>query len=368
MVFRYGILAATAAIILLYGLLKPQHNWDMIAYVAASYSKDGYRGSDLTNETYEEIRKEVRGKTFSQLTTGKYRGTVFADPSSLEQQIPFFSIRVGYIELIRLLKKTGLSYAKSTHVISAIFASLSVLVLALIILKTAVPIGMLPIVVAVAGYTELAALSTPDAMACFFSLLGIYSLMTGGRLVFLIAAILPLIRTDFIVLSGLLMSYAYLHHSRFLSLFSILSSILFYILINKLHGNYGYLTLFNFTFIGSLTPYPADIVISHRFSDYLIPYALLLENIIFHSHSVIYVISAYILWVKRDQIKVNVNFYCLLGIPFVFNITHMLLFPTNHYRFLVFSISLILIWSLDLLGQPSKHEKARLFIADNLKS
>ncbi len=184
MVFRYGILAATAAI-----------------------SKDGYRGSDLTRKTYDEIRKEVRSKTFSQLTTGKYRETVFADPSSLEQQIPFYSVRVGYIELIRLLKNIGLSYAKSTYVISAIFASLSVLMLGLIILKTGVPMGMLPVVIAVAGYTELAALSTPDAMACFFSLLAIYSLMTGGRLVFLIAALLPLIRTDFIVLSGLLMGF-----------------------------------------------------------------------------------------------------------------------------------------------------------------
>lgn len=365
MVFRYGILLATAAIILLYGLLRPQHNWDMIAYVAASYSKDGYRGADLTRETYEEIRKEVRSKTFSQLTTGKYRETVFADPSSLEQQIPFFSIRVGYIELIRLLKNIGLSYAKATYVISAIFASLSVFVLGLIILKTAVPIGILPVVVAVAGYTELAALSTPDAMACFFSLIGIYSLMTGGRLVFLIAAFLPLIRTDFMVLSGLLMGYTYLHGNRFISLFSILSSVSFYILINKLHGNYGYLTLFNFTFVGSLTPYPADIVISHKAGDYLIPYALLLENLIFHSHSVIYVLSAYLLWLKRDQIKVDVNFYCLLGIPFVFNITHMLLFPTTHYRFLVFSISLILVWSLNLLGKPDRHEKIDRLMANS---
>lgn len=369
MVFRYGILLATAAIILTYGLLRPQHNWDMIAYVAASYFKDGYRGSDLSRETYEEIRKEIRSKTFSQLTTGKFRETVFADPSSLEQQIPFYSVRVGYIELIRLLKNIGLSYAKSTYVISAIFASLSVLVLGLIILKTAVPIGMLPIAVAVAGYTELAALSTPDAMACFFSLLGIYSLMTGRRLVFLIAAILPLIRTDFIVLSGLLIGYTYLRGNRLLSLLSILSSVSFYVLINKLHGNYGYLTLFNFTFIGPLTPYPADIVISHKFGLYLRPYALLLENLIFHSHSMVYVISAYLLWLKRDQIRADVNFYCLLGIPFIFNVTHMLLFPTTHYRFLVFSISLILVWSLDLLGNPARQEKTHGFIANpKLKS
>ncbi|MBA2658811.1 MAG: hypothetical protein H0U72_04480 [Nitrosospira sp.] len=354
--YRYGICILTATIILIFGLLKPEHNWDMIAYVAASYYKDGYRGPDLTRETYEDIKKEVSSKTFSKLITGKYRETVFGDPSSLEQQIPFYSIRVGYIELIRLLKKVGLNYAKSTYVISAIFASLSVLVLGLIVLTTTVPIGILPIVVAVTGYTELARLSTPDAMACFFSLLGIYSLMKKERLIFLVAAILPLIRTDFILLSGLLMIYTYLHGRRFLSLFSLLFSVAFYILINKLYGNYGYLTLFNFTFIGSLTPYPADIVISHKFSDYLIPYALLLNNLIFHSHSAIYVLAVYLLWLKRDQVKAHADYYYLFGIPLVFTIAHMLLFPTMQYRFFVFSASLILVWSLSVLSQPARKE------------
>lgn len=360
MVFRYGILIATALIILTFGLLKPLRNWDMIMYVAAAYYKDGHRGPDLTRKTYGEIKKTVSSKKFSTLIAGKYRETVFEDPSSLEQQIPFYSIRVGYIELIRLLKKAGLNYAKSTYVISAVFASLSVLVLGGIILKTAVPIGMLPVVVAVTGYTELARLSTPDAMACFFSLLGIYGLMTKGRMgrvVFLVAAILPLIRTDFILLSGLLTLYTYLYGSRFLSLFSLLLSVSFYMLINKLNGNYGYLTLFNFTLIGSLTPYPADIAISHQFTDYLIPYALLLDNLIFHSHSVIYVLSLYLLWLKRDQVKNRTDFYCLLGVPFVFTLAHILLFPSAQYRFFVFSASLILVWSLGFLDNQQENRK-----------
>lgn len=354
MVFRYGVLVGTALVILIFGLIKPLHNWDMIAYVAAAYYRDGYTGSDLTRETYGEVKKEVSSKTFSKLITGKYRETVYEDPSSLEQQIPFYSIRVGYIELIRLLKKTGMNYAKSTYVISAIFASLSVWVLGLIILKTPVPMGMLPIIVAVTGYTELARLSTPDAMACFFSLLGIYSLMTKGRLVFFVAAILPLVRTDFILLSGLLMIHTYFQGSKFLSALSLLASAAFYILINKLYGNYGYLTLFNFTFIGSLTPYPENIVISHQFSDYLTPYALWLNNWIFHSHSAIYVLALYLFWLKRDHIKDHFDFYCLFGLPFVFTVIHILLFPTEQYRFFVFSASLIFIWSLRLLGQPAR--------------
>ena len=358
MIFRYGVLLTTATVILLLGLLNPDRNWDMIAYVAASYYQEGYRGADLTKQTYGEIKKEVSDKKFAKLVAGEYRNTVFRDPAALEQQLPFYAIRVGYIELIRLFNKLGLSYARSTYVISAIFASLSILVLGLIILRTGTPIAVLPVVVAVTGYPELAGLSTPDAMACFFSLLGIYSLLTKRRLVFLVAAALPLVRTDFILLSGLLMIYTYFKVSRFFSLFSILLSVAFYILVNKLNGNYGYLTIFNFSFIGKLTPYPSDMVISHKISDYLKPYLLLIRDLITHSYGAIFVLSLYLLRIKPTGIKYDADFYCLFALPFIFMIVHLLLFPSMEYRFLVFSASLIFVWSLRLIGQLTN--KSRL--------
>jgi hypothetical protein len=352
MIFRYVILIATAAAVLTYGILQPHRNWDLIAYVAAAYYKDGYRGVDLTRETYGDIKKVVSSKRFALLTTGEYRETVFKDPSSLEQQIPFYSIRVAYVELIRLLGNTGLSYTRSTFVISACFAALASLMLGLILSKNSVPIGMLPIVVAVTGYTDLARLSTPDSMACFFSLVGIYGLMTKGRIVFLVAAILPLIRTDFILLSGLLMGCSYLQGEKFLSLLFLLVAAVFYILVTKLNESYGYLTLFNFALIGSPTPYPAGIVISTRLGDYLAPYWLLFNNLIFHSHSVIYVVALYLFWLKGGQIERQAEFYGLFAVPFIFTAAHLLLFPSDHYRFFTFSASLIFVWSLHSLAQP----------------
>jgi hypothetical protein len=359
MAFRYLIIIATAATILIYGIMKPERNWDMVAYVAAAYYKDGYRGVDLTRETYGDIKKEVSAKRFSKLVTGEYRETVFRDPASLEQQLPFYSPRVAYVELIRLFKHFGLSYTKATYVISAIFASLSVLVLGLIILEATVSIAILPFIVALTGYSEIARLSTPDAMACFFSLLGIYSLIRKGKLEFFVAAILPVIRTDFILLSGLLMIFTYRQGNRFISLFSLLSAAAIYILVTKLTGNYGYLTLFNFTFMGSLSPYPANIVISHQVGGYIVPYALLLQSLLSHPHTVVYVLALYLFWLNRDQVnRGKVHFYCLFILPFVFTAAHMLLFPSNHFRFFVFSSSLIFIWSLTVIAQLKKGDRS----------
>jgi len=325
----------------------------MIAYVAASHYHDGYRGADLTKQTYGEIKKEVSDKKFAKLVAGEYRNTVFRDPAALEQQLPFYAIRVGYIGLIRLFNKFGLSYTRSTYVTSAIFASLSILVLGLIILRTGTPILVLPVVVAITGYPELAGLSTPDAMACFFSLLGIYSLLTKRGLVFLVAAVLPLIRTDFILLSGLLMIYTYFRVNRFFSLFSILLSAVFYILVNKLNGNYGYLTIFNFSFINGPTPYSADMVISYKVTDYLKPYLVLIGDLVTHSYAVILGLSLYLLRAKFAGIKYDMDFYCLFLLPIVFMIAHLLLFPSMEYRFLVFSASLIFVWSLRLITQST---------------
>ena len=359
MTFRYLIIIATATVILIYGIMKPERNWDMVAYVAVAYHKDGYRGSDLTRETYGDVKNGVSAKKFSKLVAGGYRETVYREPASLEQQLPFYSPRVVYIELIRLFKHLGLSYTKATYVISAIFASLSVLVLGLIILEATVSIAILPPVVVLTRYWEIARLSTPDAMACFFSLLGIYSLLGKGKLVFFVAAILPLIRTDFILLSGLLMIFTYRQGDRFISLFSLLSAAAIYISVAKLTGNYGYLTLFNFTFIDSLNPYPANIVISRQIGDYLIPYGLLLQSLVSHPHTMVYVLALYLFWLHRDQVKGDkVHFYCFFVLPFVFTAAHMLLFPSDHFRFFVFSASLIFVWSLTAIAQLKGQNRA----------
>lgn len=154
------------------------------------------------------------------------------------------------------------------------------------------------------------------------------------------------------------MIYTYFNVNRFFSLFSILLSVAFYILVNKLNGNYGYLTIFNFSFIDELTPYPADMVISHKTSDYLKPYFLLIGDLITRSYAVILGLSLYLLRVKLAGIKYDMDFYCLFALPFVFMITHLLLFPSMEYRFLVFPASLIFVWSLRLIGQPTN--KSRL--------
>jgi len=52
------------------GVIRPVYNWDIIGYVASSYYKDGFRGKELSEKTYNDIKAEVGKETFESLTKG----------------------------------------------------------------------------------------------------------------------------------------------------------------------------------------------------------------------------------------------------------------------------------------------------------
>ena len=130
---RYIVLVATAVGVFLIGVSRPLHGWDMIGYVASAYQLDGYRGHDLLSRTFSDVRADVDDDTFTILTQGEgriernYRETVHVDPIALTQQIPFYSIRIAYVELMRAVSLLGPNYSRSSYIISATFASLAVL-------------------------------------------------------------------------------------------------------------------------------------------------------------------------------------------------------------------------------------------------
>lgn len=352
MFIRWTILLITASFVLINGISKPRHNWDMIGYVAAAHHKDGYRGTQLLERTYSELRAEVSPRIFSSLTEGQYRETVFKDPRALEQQVPFYSIRVLYIELMRLVSHLGISYAKSTYILSALFASFSVVVLYKLLLAEKISVLMLPVIVGPAGIVQLATLSAPDAMACFFSLLAALGLLSNNRSALFLAAVLPLIRTDFVLLSLLITCYEFARGKRRGSVASLAAAVTIYLTVNHFSGNYGWLTIFNFSLI-ALDPYPANLVLSKQFMNYIKPYASALLEVSTATHFVLYVLAIFTLAIRRRAALADPSAVPLLLIPLAFVILHLALFPTYEQRFFVAAATLVFVW---LLHEISKQK------------
>jgi len=338
------LIAFTVLLVLFLGLLRPSYGWDMIAYVAASYQQDGYKGSELSNKTYSAVKAEVSNEVFSELTKGNYKNRVYADPIALDQQIPMYSIKVVYVELMRCIHKVGIGYPKCSRLISACFAALSVIILARLIAKTQLPMILLPIIVGLAGYILLAKLPTPDSISCFFSAWAILSLATKSKSNFVICVILPFMRPDDILLSVLMMGFKFFEGSKWSSLISLFISLIGYECINKFAGNYGWLNLFNFSFINIYTPYPANLVPSGRLDDYVRPYIAGVETLITERFFIIYALALCLLWIFKTKIRFDRKFWILFVIPLSFAAMHFVLFPDCEGRYFVFSTSIICVW------------------------
>lgn len=341
------IVIFTVLMTLALGSLKPAHNGDIVFYVASAYSMDGLSGVELSEETFSDVKHEVSSERFLGLTSGSnYRRAVYDDYNALEQHLPFYTIRVFYVSAMRVLGNFGLSYSEASYLVSSIFASASIVVIAFIMMHLNLPLYFMPFIAVLGGVMELSRLSAPDAMACFFSLLAISLLLRRSIFYLLIAAILPLVRTDYVILSILLVFVGYFSRFKLIALISGLTAILLYLFVNEWAGNYGWLTIFNFTMIG-VDPYPADIVISGEWENYIRRYITVLWDIGNNIHGVVYFI-AIVFWLQakvnglQDRVKVD----SVTSICFLFVVLHLLAFPTYSNRFFTFAVVFLLTFIL----------------------
>jgi len=355
---RARLLFVTCSVILVFivGVTRPLYNWDMVGYVASAYSADGYRGAELTKQTYGAIRGDVDNATFQRLTQdGTYEESVSRYSSALAQQLPFYSVRVAYVELMRALKPFGVSYTRATYLISACFAALSLILLDAILAAAGISFIAFPVIAIAAGFAHLARLSTPDALTCFFSLWATYCLLSKQRMVFVAAALLPLMRTDAVILSALITIYTFRQGQRLLSCLSLLGAVTSYVLINRWHGSYGLLGVFNFYFF-TMSPFPAQMPISHHLADYLPPYLQNLRDLLVEPgpQTLIYLLALYAVIAHRDEARKFTGLHVLLTVPACFILMRLLAFPNYEERFFVFPASMILAGTIGILAKAAQ--------------
>jgi hypothetical protein len=374
MLARWICLVATAGLVLLIGLIKPIYNWDVIGYVAAAYHADGLNGAALTTHTYGDLMSAVGAAKFDTLVrddpnakaapgfkfleTAGYKRTVFQDPKALEQHVPLYAIRIAYVQLMRALKVAGLGYVQSSYAIGAVCAAAGV-VLASEMLVMAGGVTLLtslalPAIVLGMGVVELARLSTPDAMANAMALLLLLLLLKSSPWSLVVAVLLPLARTDFVLLSGLAAAYEFFRGRRRAAAVALAASLVVYVLANRLVGGYGWLTIFNFTLI-RLDPYPAALVPSHAPMDYIRPYGVMVADLAKNPHVLIYAAAIAMLYRRRETLR-TAGFAPLTIVVLAFVVLHLLLFPAYMSRFFVFAAMFACVWvvgNLPRKGAPA---------------
>lgn len=323
-----------AIFLMLNGTHYPILNWDIIGYTAAAHFNAGLRGEELHKTTYDEIQTVVPAEVFDELTRSTYRETVASNPVSLEQHMPFYTIRMGYLwALAAAATVLKISVAQATYWVASFFAALCIIVLgSLFSLPYLWWFFLFPIALHIAGFRDLAALSTPDSFSAFLALLTWWLYSKGWLWRALVPlTFLPFVRTDFILVAGLLATFL-LFKKRWAQgiAFAALPA-LAYLFVNKINANYGYLKIFNFTLI-EIDPFPATMQIRTSLAPYLQAYLAGFSHLVGHKHFIIFVFYA-ICWFKyirpRKNALMNEQVTLVLG----FVLLHMLLFPAYYPRF-----------------------------------
>lgn len=333
------VVLLTAAAVFLVGVVSPKHNWDMVAYVAASYQDDGHRGQDLLTRTYADVRGAVDDASYRDLTDGPYRATVARDPVSLEQQLPFYTIRVAYIAAVRAAGEVTGSYTRAAHDVTAVFGLLSVLAMGAILMRAGVTPFVLPLLVSPLGIVTLTRIATPDSMACFASLLLVLALFRPGWWAYALIVALPAIRSDYVIFSGFAALYLLATHDRRRAAVALVAAGAVYLVLGWMSGNYGYLNLMNFTLFGQ-RPYPAGMPLSTDWRAYAAAITTNVNYMVGDGLFLLYAVALVLIWRARARLGDRYT-VLLLILPVAFATVHFALFPSYDKRFLVSSFFLV---------------------------
>lgn len=274
----YFVIVLSTAVL---AYIKPQYNWDLIPYTAATISFKEDDPKKLHEQTYRMIEESVPVQTFHDLTTSdnNYRETMYTDYISFNQQLPFYKIKPLYIYLINILNLSGVGIVKATSVIS-ILSYIGICALLYLFtnkLKThSIGIAVLSLVVLSKPFYLIAKLSSPDALSAFIITLSLFLILNKNlKLLPSILLVLAIfIRTDNIIICNLLFIYfgllspiQYRFNKIQSSAFIFIASIS-YFTINYLANSYGWSVLFTHAFIQNIDR-PAEYISHLTIFDYL---------------------------------------------------------------------------------------------------
>lgn len=186
------------------------YNWDMPGYLGSMYTSEFPNSQDKVRIiTYDEIKKEAPADQYTDIIGIKQwnipRQYFVKNTQSFTEQLPYFQIKVGYILVITLFYKLGLSSPMAvlfTSLISYFFSGL----LLFYIIKLLFPkkywfaIGLTAAVMLLPTMTDMSRVSTPDMFIFQFILIFMIGLIKKWSKwgMFVLLFVMTFIRPDYI--------------------------------------------------------------------------------------------------------------------------------------------------------------------------
>lgn len=246
-VFMVAVILGTA----LYAWVRPDYNWDMVAYVASALENRHTEAADLHRETWAVIEPGARESQLYHLKfSNPYNLNQWENPEDFQSQLSMYRVKVAYIALLRWLEPlTGLA---TGSILLSILPSIGVGLLCLWWLGRndawQAALFAMPFLL-VADYTHMTTAVTPDMLLALVSLAAILLFASGRDLpAYGLLFTSVLIRPDNIVLVFALLIAAVLFRWRALPMLATFAvSLLTVILVQKQGGHPGWWAHFYFS-------------------------------------------------------------------------------------------------------------------------
>lgn len=263
---RIGLLvvALLSAFYAAYFADRPADNWDMVAYVAVALLDEGVPADRVHEMTYDVVKEAVPQAAYADLTErNDYCRLVAGDAARFAEQLPFYTVKPVYPFLMSLLHRAGVGLVAASVAISAAAYAGICLLLYLWVARWLRPLVAVPLIalLALCPYlTPLAPLSTPDALSVFvllaalFCLTEVISIPAGLALL----ALAILVRPENVIYAAIVPAWlALVGRLRPLRAAAAIAVMLaLYLATTRWSGNYGWATLFYFTYVDHMIHLP----------------------------------------------------------------------------------------------------------------
>ena len=349
---------------------KPALNWDMLGYVASAKHYEIADQVELHDFVFESLKNNVSEGIYFTLIDGgsEFKIDMSTKPELFMQQLPFYEIRPVYNLSVLLVSKSGVNIFMATYLVS-LFSTIVGLYILLFTFKDRIHYFLLftiPVFLLFFGGLNVAKHSTPDALV--FMSVSVFMLLFSKEKIQSLLAIIPffvLIRTDMIIFDLLTFAAIYFLYEnyRFKMALSMMLTIVLYLAVNHLFNNYGWETIFSFTFVERVSN-PADADMTVSVLDYCHVFAIgvfeSLDDRVFLGFASIVLCSLFVMKITIKSFSDKREIFVYSIIPLLYILVHFMLFPVTWDRFFVgfymmFIVSTLLLLSIMIKGYDSSH-------------
>lgn len=326
----------------------------MIGYIACVYSLDEYDPENVHEYSYEVVENQLSEKDFHELTSGIYKSSMRHDHEAFNEQLPFYSIKIIYVSIVRSLFKAGIPITLSTLIPSLISTLILIFFIYYIIEKesgNSFFAGIVSLIILFLPATiSVARLATPDALSTLllFSAAVVYVKDRNSLILFLLMPALVGTRTDNIIWCFILLfADSFLRQHKLNELMKnvllvlILSAI--WITIDQYFDNGGWEILFYHSFIEKMS-FPLSTNVDLTFKQYL--NVLIKSSWFFMPWFLVFGTLTYLLWSKTNKDILSKRGVIIVITCFLTFATRFFLFPAQSGRFYIALFLIILITSI----------------------